>query len=94
METFMSTRTINGVMLVLLEGNIVEVEADAIVNSQFGPGRWWGVDGAIHRAGGPSIMEECATERVSHRKCSCHRSGQTQGEIHLPRRWPNLSAAR
>ncbi|MBV9231312.1 MAG: O-acetyl-ADP-ribose deacetylase [Chloroflexi bacterium] len=56
----MSTHTINGVTLALLQGNIVDVEADAIVNAAnsalAGGG---GVDGAIHRAGGPSIMAEC-----------------------------------
>ncbi|GAC1623472.1 MAG: O-acetyl-ADP-ribose deacetylase [Ktedonobacteraceae bacterium] len=58
----MSTQVINGVMLVLLRGNIVEVQADTIVNAAnsalAGGG---GVDGAIHRAGGPSIMAECNT---------------------------------
>lgn len=59
-DTFMSTRTINGVTLALLQGDIVKVQADAIVNAAnsalAGGG---GVDGAIHRAGGPSIMQAC-----------------------------------
>ena len=56
----MSTRTINGVTLALLKGNIVEVQADAIANAaNSGLRGGGGVDGAIHRAGGPTIMEEC-----------------------------------
>ncbi|GIH06522.1 macro domain-containing protein [Rhizocola hellebori] len=73
----------------LVLGDITQQQVDAIVNaansSLLGGG---GVDGAIHRKGGPAILEECRKLRASH-----YGKGLATGQAvattagNLPARW-------
>ena len=74
-------------VLRLVTGDITRVAADAIVNAAnsalAGGG---GVDGAIHRAGGPSIMEELHGIRRQIGSCPAG-SAVATGAGALPARW-------
>src|SRR3954447_15202702 len=67
--------------LTVVEGDITEQDVDAVVNAANRAMRGGGgVDGAIHRAGGPAVLEDCI-RRVPHGLATGDAGWTTAGEM-------------
>lgn len=82
--------------LVAVQGDITTQDVDAIVNAANRAMRGGGgVDGAIHRAGGPAVLQDCI-DRFPHGLATGDAGWTTAGD--LPARWvihtvgPNYTA--
>jgi O-acetyl-ADP-ribose deacetylase (regulator of RNase III) len=87
---------VSGVDVTVVRGDITTQEVDAVVNAANNRMRGGGgVDGAIHRAGGPAILEDCR-RRFPEGMATGDAGWTTAGE--MPARWvihvvgPNYSA--
>jgi len=71
--------------LTVVEGDITQQDVDAVVNAANRAMRGGGgVDGAIHRAGGPAVLEDCKA-RFPHGLATGEAGWTTGGD--LPARW-------
>jgi O-acetyl-ADP-ribose deacetylase (regulator of RNase III) len=69
------------VRLTVVEGDITEQDVDAVVNAASRAMRGGGgVDGAIHRAGGPAVLEDCV-KRFPHGLATGQAGWTTAGEM-------------
>ena len=87
-----------GMKITFVQGDITEQDVDAIVNAAnhtlMGGG---GVDGAIHRRGGPEILAECkklreepVSGRVADRPGCRDHGWTTQGALGHSHRWADV----
>jgi O-acetyl-ADP-ribose deacetylase len=74
-----------GMDLTVVQGDITTQEVDAVVNAANRAMRGGGgVDGAIHRAGGPAVLQDCIA-RFPHGLATGDAGWTTAGD--LPARW-------
>jgi O-acetyl-ADP-ribose deacetylase (regulator of RNase III) len=79
------TESIDGMRITVVRGDIVVQEVDAVVNAANRAMRGGGgVDGAIHRAGGAAVLEDCR-RRFPHGLATGDAGWTTAGD--LPARW-------
>lgn len=71
--------------IVVVEGDLTQQDVDAVVNAANRAMRGGGgVDGALHRAGGPAVLEDCV-RRFPHGLATGDAGWTTAGE--MPARW-------